>query len=218
MAKTPNVISHWHRLIEGFQTSPLDFYAAVEAAIQRRQIPDRQSVRIDFKEGGLLTAKRVYLRIMRDKHSFDICAAPFGTGFFFCWWLTELPSQWFIYFIGLLFLIFFTIMICFQAGFIVGVLLSLIAVPGVLALIGNLVHNNGGTAEDAIVAIPWIGAIYEKAFHPATYYKIDTALMFQDAVHNAVMEVIDQVTAGKGVRAISEFERKPILESFAKSA
>jgi hypothetical protein len=218
MAKAQIVLSHWHRLIEEFQTSPLDFYAAVEAAIERRQIPDRRSVRIDFKEGGLLTARRVYLRIMRDKHSFDICAAPFGTGFFFSWWLTELPSQWVIYCIGLLFVSLLTVIVCFQAGFIVGILLSLIAVPGVLALIGNIVHNNGGSAEDAIVAIPWLGAIYEQVFHPATYYKIDTALMFQDAVHNAVMEVIDQVTAGKGVRAISEFERKPILKSFARSA
>ena len=37
--------------------------------------------------------------------------------------------------------------------------------------------------------------------------------MFQKAVHNAVLEVID-VTAEKGVRALSESDRKPVMREF----
>ena len=35
--------------------------------------------------------------------------------------------------------------------------------------------------------------------------------MFQDAVHSAVLEVIEQVTEGKAVRALTELDKKPIL-------
>ncbi len=44
-----------------------------------------------------------------------------------------------------------------------------------------------------------------------TYYKVDTAMMFQTAVHSAVLEVVDQMTTAKGVRALSELERKPVM-------
>ena len=54
------------------------------------------------------------------------------------------------------------------------------------------------------------------AFQPYTYYRLDTALMFQDAVHSAVLEVIEQVTEGKGVKGLSELERKPIMNDLFK--
>ena len=66
--------------------------------------------------------------------------------------------------------------------------------------------------------MPLVGWIYERIFAPTTYYAMDTAIMFQDAVHNAVMEVIDCVTENKGVRALTEAERKPIMKKFGPSA
>jgi hypothetical protein len=86
------VISHWYHLLEGLQASPREFYAAVERAIQSRQVPDARASRVDWKEGGLLSARRDYLRIRRKKLVFDICGAPFGSNFFVSWWLGELPS------------------------------------------------------------------------------------------------------------------------------
>jgi hypothetical protein len=41
--------------------------------------------------------------------------------------------------------------------------------------------------------------------------------MFEKAVHNAVLEVVDRMTASKGIRALSESERKPIMKRFAAS-
>jgi hypothetical protein len=38
--------------------------------------------------------------------------------------------------------------------------------------------------------------------------------MFQQAVHASVMEVIDGMTQAKGLRALSEADRKPILKDF----
>jgi hypothetical protein len=86
------VISHWYFLFEGMQASPREFYAAVELAIQTRQVPDARTSRVDWKEGGLLSARREYLRVRRKKLVFDVCGAPFGPNFFVSWWLGELPS------------------------------------------------------------------------------------------------------------------------------
>src|ERR1700686_3532631 len=87
----PQVEGHWHSLIEGFATSSLDFYELVKAAIAKRQIPDLKISQVEWKESGLGSGKRVYLRVSREGLNFDICAAPFGTGYFFSWWLAKIP-------------------------------------------------------------------------------------------------------------------------------
>ena len=90
MAKTPtSILAHWNVLIEGLQASPLEFYAQVEQALERRQIPAAKRSRVDWREGGLMSAKREYLRVQRYEHVIDICGAPFGAGFFVSWWLGE---------------------------------------------------------------------------------------------------------------------------------
>lgn len=160
------VFSHWYTLIENLQTSPMEFYASVGKAIERRQVPDAKTDRIDWKEGGVFSAKREYLRVRRKEYLFDICGAPFGTGFFISWWLGEVPS-------------------------------------GLWALLSDL---------------PAIGWFFRLFIRPATYYKIDTALMFQTAIHSAVLEVIDEITKTKGLRALSELERKPILKELMMGA
>src|SRR5258708_17926530 len=85
------VEGHWHTLIEGFATSSLDFYELVKAGIALRQIPDLKMSSVEWKESGLGSGKRIYLRISREGLNFDICAAPFGTGYFFSWWLAAIP-------------------------------------------------------------------------------------------------------------------------------
>lgn len=45
-------IGHWSKLLGGLTTTPQDFYAAVEAAVQRRQIPDCKISRTEWSEQG----------------------------------------------------------------------------------------------------------------------------------------------------------------------
>jgi len=68
-----------------------------------------------------------------------------------------------------------------------------------------------------ILKIPILGVLLLKLCRPETYYRFDTALMFQSSVHSAVMEVIDQTTNAKGIRSLTESERKPILSSLFKN-
>ncbi|MFP5234351.1 MAG: hypothetical protein ACLGSD_00490 [Acidobacteriota bacterium] len=216
LGKDANVVSHWHHPIENFATSTMDF-SSVEAALQPRQIPEYSTSRIDWREGGVLSARREYLRIKRGKLVFDLCAAPFGTGFFFSWWLAELPPSH-----PLLWAALFFAVVCAVFGLCIGVLGWTGVLAGIVAcvllvwLLGYLIRNHqmGEHIEDAVIAIPVLGWIYVRFFAPPTYYKVDTTLMFQSVVHAAVLEVVDQLLNAKGVRALTESERKPIMRDF----
>lgn len=220
MARDPmqSVVSHWYQLFENFGTSSLDFYLAVGKAIQRRQVPDASATRIECKEGGAFSAKREYLHITRRRHAFDICAAPFGTGYFFSWWLTETPAKLagVIFILVALGCLILWVPLMDQFGFFKGSLLLLAAVMLGFLLLGQLARQGTWDIEDTILDVPVIGALYDRMFRPTTYYKLDTALMFQQTVHLAVLEVIDELSRTKGLRALTELERKPIMRDFAK--
>jgi len=172
----------------------------------------------------MLTSHREYLRIVRGRYRFDICAAPFGTGFFFSSWLTEIKSPF-----GWLYLLAFILAADVAWAIVFGLSARLfgvlnafpIATVGVSVLawaVGYGTREGMLDLEEIILTTPFIGMIYENLFNPPTFYNLDTALMFQQAVHNAVLEVIDGMVAAKGLRALSDLERKPILKAFAKSA
>jgi hypothetical protein len=158
----PSIIfSHWHTLIENLQESPMAFYQSLEQFINARQVPKFDASPIDLPEGGVFSPRRKYLRVRREDLIIDICAAPFGTGFFVSWWLG--PNLGFL-------------------GF--------------------------------LYSLPVVGIAFQYLTRPWTYYRADTALMFRDAIHNAVQEVIDNLTTAKGLRSLSETERKPVMRDF----
>ena len=165
MAKqVTTILSHWYQLFEGFQYSSKDFYSQVASAIKSRNVPNLKLSKITYREGGPLSAKREYLRLERRGDLFDLCAAPFGNGFFVSWWLGN------------------------STGAFIGLLLS----------------------------IPVFGAIFSYFIRPLSYYKIDVALMFQESVRQAVLEVIDNLSKTSGLRELSESDRKPILRELSK--
>jgi hypothetical protein len=65
-----------------------------------------------------------------------------------------------------------------------------------------------------LASLPFIGFFLQRFIKPLTYYEIDTALIFQSVTHGAVMEALDEITNAKGLRALSETERKPIMRDF----
>jgi len=87
------VSSHFYLYLDDFSASALAFYDVLEAAVARREIPGARISRICLREGGLLSAKREYLRIKRGRLVFDVGAAPFGRGYFYSWWLVERPPR-----------------------------------------------------------------------------------------------------------------------------
>jgi len=61
-----------------------------------------------------------------------------------------------------------------------------------------------------VASIPFIGEKLEKLIYTKSYYQLDSEDMFTDAVRQCIMEVIDSMTKDKGIRPLSEFERRPI--------
>jgi hypothetical protein len=161
----------------------------------------------------VLSVNREYLRIRRGPHAFDVCAAPFGTGFFVSSWFARMePPPVIAILLGLAFgAAILAAVIVSVAGFILGSLLFLFGSPFLFKIFVTVMHDQHEGWDDGLVTIPYVGPVYEYIFRPETYYKLDTAQMFQQAVHGAVMEVVDEVTAANGVRSLSEFERAPMV-------
>src|ERR1700691_1515832 len=125
MAKQPDFISHWDQLIPNCQASSLEFYNSVEKALEARSVPQTQWTRVEHKEGGIASANRVYFRTQRGKYAFDICAAPFGTGFFVSWWFTEPPLPFaFLYTVAFLFALLNVMGFAFFIGTSMGIALQ----------------------------------------------------------------------------------------------
>jgi hypothetical protein len=231
MAKSPldQVESHWHKLVDGLEASSVDLYNRTEMALKDRGIPGLKTSRVIWNEGGMLSPRREYLRVEGEHHAFDLCAAPFGRGFFFSSWMTRRPPKWVTLF-GAVFLFMsvnlYAVLGALLQGFgasgsfwIAGTtgFLRLPFVLGPLAVFATMLvvalgsRAGFGAPERALMAIPIIGWAYGALFAPSTYYRLDTMLMFQSAVHGAWLQVIDEQLQLKGLRSLAAEERKPIF-------
>jgi hypothetical protein len=222
-AKSTELLSHWPKLIEGLQFSSQEFYARVEKALADREVPGLIASRVDWMEGGLLSARREYLRLARERLVFDICAAPFGTGFFVSLWFSRKPLRF-----GWVGWIFVLIALVAASQLLGGPSSSLRRLlwenfrmdgeeTGIIALVLFLVPalaiivRLGRNLDDFLMRTPAIGYIYERYFRRITLYRIDQTCMYQQAVNAAVTQVMDEITKTKGIPPLSELERRPIF-------
>ena len=195
-------IGHWSKLLGGLATTPQDFYGAVEAAVKRQEIPECRLSRVDWSEQGFTSAKREYLRAERGEFLIDICGAPFGKQFFASSWLCAPPPN----------------------------ITNAIAIAvGCLALLGYLVEGNLGSIGlfrwllVVLVFLGFFGVVVVGILRPLyfpprlTYYRVDTAEMFYNLIHGAVLEVIDGLRSEQGLRLLSESDRKPVMRDYGSS-
>jgi hypothetical protein len=148
------LLAHWYQRFDEFTFSTQEFYERLSQELHRRSMPDAKLSRVAYPEGGLLSANRDYYRVVRGKHSFVLCAAPFGIDFFVSWWLQEAP---------------------------------------------------GCLAGCVTLVLPWLGLFARKT----TFYEEDTAIVFRDAVHQAVLNTIEGIFKSQQ-KTLPEFDRKPI--------
>lgn len=231
-----DVVGRWSKLVENFSTSTKDFYSSIEAALEPRKIPGIKTSRVDWHEGGVLSPQREYLRVTGDEHVFDICAAPFGTGFFFSWWVVRRRARLVVlYFLGVLLatavvwrvldglmswlrgstqlghdLVRFLQQAYIDRPFVLLPLSFLI----VLWLVAIVARAGRRGPELAMLAVPILGWFYRAVFASETYYRLDTMLMFQAAVGAAVNDAVNGLLTKGGLRSLTEDEAKPILRDF----
>lgn len=215
MASRDTILSNWSVLIDDFDTSGIEFFERVKHNVRAREVPDVRFKEVLYKDGGFLSDRRTYLRIKRGHVAFDLCASPYGTGYFFSWWVQQLgPRYAFLILLGVLVLM-FAVIPAFAIEAVPredeALALILFGWFAVVVVLGWLVKEGSLGPPEYIIQIPVLGWLYEKLFAPITFYSLDTAAMFQESVRRAVNDAIDETLKAQGKTALSR-EQKAIQE------
>jgi hypothetical protein len=212
----PEIHERLYALIPSFNTSSQDFYTAVEEDLKAREVPGLQTSRVEYAEGGLLSDKRLYLHFERERITFDICAAPFGTAYFFSCRMGEHPAgvRWWHLLILLAGLGFWALLSFFLLAYVLGLLTPFawpfvfLAVP-LLAIFAMRNSRSLGLKDlDAVLLnLPVINTIYEAWIRRETYYREDTRRMYLDTLKAVVKEHVEELTAAKGITLVTYQEQ-----------
>ena len=207
------LINHWIVSAAEFSLAPGEFYDTVEKELGARKFPSVEVSRVEFAEGGLMSDQRLYLRFMRERLAVEVCAAPFGTEYFFSCRTTYIPTLvrlWHI--LAALFL--FQIV----AGLLIiplGFGFATIAVITLMFALVGVMRNAGSTAfsdlDELLLKIPVMATIYEDWFRVDTYYRDDTRTLYLKLVPGIVQAVADEISAAKGVKLVRQHKFPPPL-------
>jgi hypothetical protein len=221
--RKPEVYEHLYALVPDFNLSSQEFYAAIEEDLKTRKVPSLEISRVEYAEGGLLSDKRLYLHFARERLTFDICAAPFGTAYFFSCRFAEIPATvqlWHliaIFCVGYVGAVGALLVMAKIFGALTIFVLPMVGI-GFLACLAVLIFvmrdpvGAGIKNLDAILLkIPVVNAIYEAWFRKETYYREDTRRMYFDTVKAVVKEHVENVTAAKGITLVTYHESSPVL-------
>jgi len=216
--KKAEVIEHWYALVPGFSTSGKEFYTGIEQELKTREVPGLDIAYVDFAEGGVMSSKREYLRMTRERLVFDICAAPFGTAFFFSCRFAQIPAvirlwQLLVVIVGA----FIATMLALRyAGLILGGLLLVAGLVFLIYLLRNAVALGLKDLDATLIKSPVFGPLYENWFRKETYYRHDTRLMYLDTVNAVVKAKVEDVTGAKGIKLVRFMEHSPIMADLYK--
>jgi hypothetical protein len=217
-SKKSEVLQHWIAIADGFNLPSQEFYEAVEKQLAARKIPNLEISRVEFAEGGILSGKRVYLRMIRERLAFDACAAPFGNTYFFSCRTVYAPAVleiWHVLVVSLFFLF-----VYYWLARLVGTSFAPAALLGLIVAIAQIFRNTialGLSDLDAtLLKIPAIGPIYERFFRKDSYYRQDTRLVYLEIVPKIIKELADELTGAKGIKLVRQYEQAPILGELYK--
>lgn len=204
--------------VENFSISSQEFYACVEAELSVMKVPDLEVSRILFAEGGLLSFQREYLRMRRERLIFDVCAAPFGTSFFFSVRFSEIPVVIYPWQLLVALFLFGAVGVLYWhlMGLHWGVTMFVLNVVALFVLLRNVVELRLHRLDDFLLQLPIFGIIYEAWFRPETYYRVDTRAMYIETIRKIVERRIQQVLGVDGVQ-LTELEslQPPELQHLA---
>lgn len=214
-----NILQHWISPIDGFNHPPLEFYEAVKRELAAKKIPQLDMSYVEFAEGGMFSEKRVYLRLMRERLTIDICAAPFGSLYFFsCRTLFVPPviELWHLLVVAQIFSVIYLILLHFL-GFNFAAVALVTLVAAIFQVFRNVLSMGLYQLDAILVKLAAIGPIYELWFRKETYYRHDTRMLYLNIVPQVVQKLAEEVTAAKGVKLTQQFQRAPILGELYKA-
>lgn len=215
------VFTHWGTVLPGIHFSAQELYGAVEYEIHERQWPGVETIRDVHSEAGLLSHKREYLRVIRQRQVFDLCAAAFGKDFFITLREAEIRPQ-----LTLATLLIFALAmlialsLCVSTfGLTTGTIgFGLLLVGGVFLLL-NVLRMGLTRLDGVLLRMPVIGPLYETWFRRSTtYFQHDLRVVFLKLMDDLVKARIDESTSAQGITHLSCFEHQPILDGLYKTS
>jgi len=209
-------LSYWSRLFEGLSFSPQRLFRMVADNLKLRKVPDLELQFTIYPESGILSSRRLYLQMRRERLVFEIGAGPFGSGFFVSSRLFERRREaGFLQFFVAACIVGFCGLLALGFG---GWIWATIAITGVIALFWSamrLASMRGWLwLHRTLPDVGIIGPIYQRLFWPFTYHRQDQSNCYCAAVHASLMQAIDEMTNEQGARALEGDERKPFMKEF----
>jgi len=216
--KKGDILGHWIAFHDNFSFPPQEFFDGIEKELQARKIPGMEISREEFAEGGMLSDKRMYLRLFRERLALYTCAAPFGSGYFFSCRTVYVPALVRLWHI-IAALVFFSII----GGLLVrplGITFAAVAMVALMFALAGVLGNAATSAmsdlDTLLLKIPVVATFYEDWFRADTYYRHDTRLMYLQRIPEIIKEIAEDITAAKGARLEQRYELQPILGELYK--
>jgi hypothetical protein len=207
------VIEHWYSLIASENFSSKEIYASIEGEIVAQKVPGLEISHIDLSEGGLLSEKREYLRMKRERLIFDVCAAPVGVNYFFSYRFYVEPVIVRVW--ELVAVIAAVMFLFYESMKYIGPFLGPFFILTALCVFGWLMRNAIGMGlrdlDATLLKIPAVGPIYERFFRKDTYYRQDLRMAYGSIVSGIVKGEVESITAAKGVKLIREYSYSPFF-------
>jgi hypothetical protein len=211
--KKGEILDSWILFADSFSFPPQEFYAAIDREMTARKIPSMEISREDFSEGGLLSDKRIYLRMFRERLALYTCAAPFGTGYFFSFRAVYVPALVRLWHI-LAFIVFFGLiggLLARLLGFTFAVAALVTLMFAIAAVFRNATRAGIGDLDALILKIPIVSTVYENWFREDTFYRVDTRSLYLQQLPEIVRRLAEEITAAKGAKLLREEGRPPML-------
>ena len=206
-------ISYWCTLFDDCVYLPSDFYASVQKNLDCRQVPDLLVDFVLMHEGTVFSKRRLYHQMRRERIVAEICAAPFGSGFFISSRLFDRRRHAFYwdYLFAFAVLALITIPVWYQYGTIVAIVVLGTVFTTLWSMMRLATDISFAWLDEKICNVPWFGPIYETVFHPNTYFRQDQHSMYREAVNRSVREAVAELTTQEGLKPLSDSEFRPIL-------
>ncbi|GEP44426.1 hypothetical protein [Brevifollis gellanilyticus] len=199
-----------YALIDGFETSTDAFYKSIEDELEARKVPGLDFSRLDYREGGPLSARRDYLRMRRERLTFDLCSAPFGTSWFFSYRFCEIPAPFPL--LQLLIVVILTAALTMGYVALFGMLwggaIIGMTVLGFFLLLRNTLTLGFQDFDAWLLTVPVFGGVYE-IFRKETFFRTDTRIMYADTIEKVIQAKIKEVTAAEGIEKVEFMEARP---------
>lgn len=210
------ILEHWFTLVPQHHFSTQEFYDAVSSQIAAQKLPSLDVSRVDLAEGGSLSDRREYLRMARERLTFDVCAAPVGTNYFFSYRFYLLPAvlkPWEILLLtgGILCGLYLFVR---MFGVVLGPILLAVIFGLCVWLMRNAIGRGLHDLDASLMKIPVIGSVYQRYFRKDTFYREDVRIAYCSIVSAIVKEAAEDAMGTKGLNLRRTFEYAPYLERY----